>query len=265
MIGETGMNMQKQSLQTLYSTGANNWDGAVFDYTNHPRPNNVLAFIESGSVEFCENSSSLHLYPGDIIFIPLGTCYYSVWHGSVKLTSVFYKFAPTAMPFAGKRYGMQILPGSDSMRAHMREIFALQIDPEQSLALLMHFYALLHEAYARIASERERLPDHRILRAVEYFDSGAVPPMSMNELAASCALSSPYFYSLFKRTTGMTPVEYKNRAAITRAEQLLLSEPQLSIEEISELTGFSSSSYFRRVFTEHTGMSPRDYRKNASI
>ena len=259
------MNMLKQNLLTLYSTSVINWDGAVHNYMNCPRPNNVLAFIESGSTEFCENGKSLHLYPGDLIFIPINSRYYSIWHGSVKLTSVFYKFSPTALPFAGRRYDVQILPGSDSLREHMREILALQNSPERFAALLMHFYAMIDEAYTYITGTGSTTPDPRILQAVEYFDSGAMPPLSMDDLAAKCTLSSSHFFSLFKRTTGMTPVEYKNKAAVNRAEQLLLSDPQLSVEEISELTGFSSSSYFRRVFAEITGMSPRDYRKNASI
>ena len=54
-------------------------------------------------------------------------------------------------------------------------------------------------------------------------------------------------------------------ASMADAQQLLEDRPALSIEEISDLAGFSSSSYFRRVFREVTGQSPRAYRKNPTV
>lgn len=56
--------------------------------------------------------------------------------------------------------------------------------------------------------------------------------------------------------------EYKNKAAISFAEELLIQKPQMTIDEISEASGFESSIYFRRVFKSVTGMSPANYRKN---
>lgn len=45
-------------------------------------------------------------------------------------------------------------------------------------------------------------------------------------------------------------------------EELLIQNPQMTIDEISEASGFESSIYFRRVFKSITGMSPTNYRKN---
>ena len=47
-----------------------------------------------------------------------------------------------------------------------------------------------------------------------------------------------------------------------RAQQLLIEHPEMSIEEVTEASGFESAAYFRRVFGRIVGKSPRDYRKS---
>ncbi|MCA5961205.1 helix-turn-helix transcriptional regulator [Blautia sp. RD014234] len=40
----------------------------------------------------------------------------------------------------------------------------------------------------------------------------------------------------------------------------MLITSNLSINKISEFVGFSSPSYFNKVFREYTGMTPKEYR-----
>jgi transcriptional regulator GlxA family with amidase domain len=44
----------------------------------------------------------------------------------------------------------------------------------------------------------------------------------------------------------------------------LLLTTNKKIEEISEMTGFSSGSYFRKVLKKHLGYTPREIRKLAT-
>jgi transcriptional regulator GlxA family with amidase domain len=74
-------------------------------------------------------------------------------------------------------------------------------------------------------------------------------------------MSEPNLYLLFKKQLGESPVEYKNRLRIERAQQLLLSYPDMPIEQIADTAGYESAAYFRRRFKEATGESPRDYRR----
>lgn len=75
-------------------------------------------------------------------------------------------------------------------------------------------------------------------------------------------MSEAYFYVKFREYMKMTPIEYKNQAAIAFAKEMLVYNPSMPIEEISEAAGFESGIYFRRVFRTLTGMSPKEYRKN---
>ena len=87
--------------------------------------------------------------------------------------------------------------------------------------------------------------------------------MQVPLLASLCGLSESHFYARFRRATGLTPIEYKNRVAISSAGRILIDEPEVPVEEVSARMGFASSSYFRRVFARIAGCPPRDYRKNS--
>jgi len=62
----------------------------------------------------------------------------------------------------------------------------------------------------------------------------------------------------FRRAMSMTITEFITKVRIRRAKILLQEGKCLS--EIAESSGFSSVSYFIKVFTRHTGLSPTQYR-----
>lgn len=84
--------------------------------------------------------------------------------------------------------------------------------------------------------------------------------LSLEDYAAMCALSKFHFLRVFKNITGTSPVEYRNKLRIEHAKELLC-DTTLSVNEISEKTGFSSAAYFCDAFKKKTGMSPARYRK----
>lgn len=57
-----------------------------------------------------------------------------------------------------------------------------------------------------------------------------------------------------------TPTEFKQRVLINKAAELLQTT-DLPIEEISWRLGFSSPSYFRKIFKKYHTESPREFRK----
>ncbi|MBQ2708878.1 MAG: helix-turn-helix transcriptional regulator [Clostridia bacterium] len=62
----------------------------------------------------------------------------------------------------------------------------------------------------------------------------------------------------FRRGMGMSVVEFITTVRINHAKALL--QEGLPLGEISEQCGFSSVSYFIKVFIRHTGLSPTRYR-----
>lgn len=235
--------------------------GTVCDYSTEPRPLYAFAYMLEGCADFIEDDRTSRIRPGDVIFTPQDSRYVSRWHEDSSILSIHFSYASTVQAFAGRHYFVQRLDGS-AHRETFEAVHRLIRTPDADLSVLGHFF-LLTDSLLSSASYVDLPPiDERIKKAVEFIDGGGMPE-SVDELAAMCSLSTSYFYSLFKSIMGTTPIEYKNLAALRRAKQMMLSTPSLSIEEVSEQAGFASSSYFRRVFFEHTAITPREYKKIA--
>jgi len=73
-------------------------------------------------------------------------------------------------------------------------------------------------------------------------------------------ISYSYFRKMFKRYTGVPPVQYHLDLKILKAKEMLLHTDK-SVKEISYLTGFQSIYYFSRVFKNKLGVSPSEIRK----
>lgn len=96
---------------------------------------------------------------------------------------------------------------------------------------------------------------HYINDAIE---NGRMP--TVEELAKVSFLSLSYFRKEFTRVVGVAPYDYIIRAAILRAQKLLMTTDR-SILKICSDVGFKSISSLNRNFQLQCGMSPKEYRR----
>ena len=87
---------------------------------------------------------------------------------------------------------------------------------------------------------------------------------SISELAEICAMCEATYRKRFKQLTGVSPVQYITRLKVQKACELL-TDGELSHNDISEFLNFSSISYFYRVFKDVTGMTPNEYKAKHSL
>ena len=96
-------------------------------------------------------------------------------------------------------------------------------------------------------------------RAVDYIQEHLDCKLTISEITRKTNLSKSLIYRNFHRYFQCTVNEYINRERIERAVPLL-TQTDLSIEEISRRVGFSNASYFGRIFKNIKGRSPREFR-----
>jgi len=125
-------------------------------------------------------------------------------------------------------------------------------------------YRILGMLYREgILSDAERLYRTRevqkVLPILSYVNANYSENITLEEVSERLGFDQSYFCRIFKTATGATFTEYLNFVRICKAESMLL-KTHSSILEISEQVGFSSVSYFNRIFKRYLNCSPRFYR-----
>ena len=85
--------------------------------------------------------------------------------------------------------------------------------------------------------------------------------LTLESISDSLYISQSHLSRLFKRFTGETFTEYLKNVRLTHACRLL-SDTDLTVEEISKQCGLRDLPSFYRAFNAYKGMTPNQYRNN---
>jgi transcriptional regulator GlxA family with amidase domain len=80
------------------------------------------------------------------------------------------------------------------------------------------------------------------------------------DMALLTNYSKQHFCRIFRAYTGKTFIEYLTLMRLENAEDLII-KTNLSITEISKITGFCTVNYFNRIFKKYKGKKPSYMRK----
>ena len=96
-------------------------------------------------------------------------------------------------------------------------------------------------------------------KVIRFLKDNVERSIGLKAIAATANLSPAHFCNSFRKTTGLSPIEYFNHLKIQRACQLL-QFTRHRINEISQMVGIEDPYYFSRLFNRTMGMSPKEYR-----
>lgn len=83
---------------------------------------------------------------------------------------------------------------------------------------------------------------------------------SLAEMAALVPLSPSRFHTIYKAIFGTTPSRDLIQARVELATNLLRTNPEITLEEVAELSGYSNQYHLIRQFKEIIGQTPGQYR-----
>lgn len=121
----------------------------------------------------------------------------------------------------------------------------------------------LQDAVASIPSKEDDIPasSSDFLSSVQKCIAQNLrsPELNRGFIAHSLYMNPEYLSHLFHKKAGQSLNSYILEQRMALAKKLLVSS-RMSLQEISEYIGFSSSSYFHKLFKKEIGMTPQQYR-----
>lgn len=103
-------------------------------------------------------------------------------------------------------------------------------------------------------------PEVRLMKeATDWLGRNYAEQITVDDLIAYMGYGRTRFFTLFKKHTGLTPVEWLTRFRIAKATELLRSGT--AVAATARQCGFTDPSFFARVFRKQTGRSPSQARE----
>lgn len=92
------------------------------------------------------------------------------------------------------------------------------------------------------------------------FEAYDMSPPTIGDMARVAGMSVSHFIRAFRQTTGATPYQHVLTRRIGRAMGLL-AQPQCTVADVADITGYASPSHFVASFRQRLGMTPGAYRR----
>jgi len=98
-------------------------------------------------------------------------------------------------------------------------------------------------------------------RAQDAIAKDPVHPWTVQELAAAACVSPRHLSRIFPAHAGVGVVAYQQQLRIAKAKEVLVQQPQWSMDRVAEHCGFGSARDFRRVWQRFEADPPTAMRK----
>ena len=104
----------------------------------------------------------------------------------------------------------------------------------------------------------------RLFTMISYIQEHAAEKVTLEQIAAAAAVGTRECLRCFRKGINETPFAYLMEYRVEMAQRLL-RQTDVSVLDIANETGFSSSAYFAKIFKRTTGMTPVQYRKRMHL
>ena len=260
-------------------------------------PHFDIIFVEYGELYLKEREDSYHLKKNDMLILSPHQKHYgykrchceTYFHWLHFNTTEDYKFLDMAKSYLDdatvyskvENAEQIIIPVFQSLKQEqaikviqiMERLETISINKKLSSFLInqsnsnskvmeqKHFFELL--SLIAIHERKEQGSSKKIAAIVtKYLETNyADAEISLEKLAKIANCHPIHLIRCFNHEYGLTPFKVLIGFRIQNAKEFLLTT-DLPIERIAELVGFSSGSYFSKVFKKHTGVTPKGFRQN---
>ncbi|MGN0193883.1 MAG: AraC family transcriptional regulator [Pseudoramibacter sp.] len=268
-------------IAVYYSTLSKN----ILGYTPlHWHEEIQYCLITRGCVNFYVNEENFRLAAGDGIFINSGYLHMAKPVNDPHSTYICLDINPRLLAgFPGsvmeQRYVLPFLenpalsyfPLNSKADAGMldaiHDVYTLSEAKPQGyeleiLARLYHlFYQTLKHPKKAAPSQPRRKKNALVQKMLSYMSAHYSEKIQLSDIAAAASYSESACCRIFKRFTGESLMAYLKAFRLEQSTHLLV-RGTLSVSDVAYACGFSSTSYFIRLFRDQFGMTPLKYQQH---
>lgn len=239
------------------------WKG---DAVGHVGINDLFFWVVEGECFLSVESENYIVKPGQLAYLPKGkTRAYT--HTSERFAMYEMAFSVTAggknlMELLGLTEDNHVVSIADADKmsmlfesSHRKEKYK---NPLYDLGWCANIINIIRMyTYER---QKQNGAESRLFKPViDYMSSHFNETVKTEQLSSLIFMQTTYFIKRFKQHYGLPPIAYFNRMKVYKAMGLL-SQTDLTIEEIAKKIGIFDTSYFARVFKKYCHITPTQYR-----
>lgn len=236
-----------------------------------------------GSLDFQVNESVITLHEKDTLLVLPGTIHRNITEpeGTSIIRILVNQTLLTSDPDIRTRFIHPLLEnrlsdylyvpagseGADRLQFLIRDIEKTEREasPYSRLKVIALLHFLLYDFCLLFPPERKSAslpsPSDRAVQKdmVEYIKRNYADKITLDDIASAGKVSRSKCCSLFKIYMGSSPIDYVNeyRLGVSRT---LLEYQDTSIADIAFACGFTSQSYFSKLFSRSFHMTPKEFR-----
>lgn len=231
-----------------------------------------MIYVYQGNLNFFSPQMQYsEMRSGDLIIIGCDTPFYYKKPDDSKLIYYWAHFTGYGCDEILKKCGLEtniiLSPGNhDAVIESFQSLFDKFLirddffDLDSSQALISLFITLgrytAQSDIDKLHSYRKRLG-----KSISYINENFSSQISVQTLASMEFMSISRYRTIFNYVMKMPPQDYITMVRLNHACELL-SHAAMTVNEISQICGYSDQRYFSRIFTKNLGTTPTKYRCN---
>jgi AraC-like DNA-binding protein len=219
----------------------------------------ILFYIVKGELSFRYRGKKFIAASGDIVL--LDCKYPNYYKAESEVQFRWFHFTGNAsQAYCDLLYARQqgFFPGHPDLGVH----FSNLLRGVKAGDFNEHYFSVqLHIILSSLASYKngKRIIHPAVHSAINHMEQHFTEPMTISDLSAVINLSQYHFSRLFRAETGFSVHGYLLDIRMNHAKKLM-SETELSVEEVAQQCGFSCASHFIRAFKQEMNITPARFR-----
>lgn len=257
----------------LYVTSIGYFPNATFHYRERPEgcSENIVIYCLRGKGWFIIDDRRMEVSANEFIIVPATKARMSYGADDTEPWTIYWiHFSGQELQKFNKGFNLNLYDGAKQIHLNEKGI-QLWESMYENLQLgygkdnlsnvnlcLYHFLAtfLYPERHTSIKVQDER---DMVKKTISYMQEGLSRKISLENLAELNQLSVSYFSNLFRKSTGMPPMDYFIHLKVRKACSLLYGT-DTKIRDIAISLGYEDPFHFSRLFKKNMRVSPQRYR-----